>query len=337
VRTLDDLRPAHAQLASAIRMWSSCGERVVDPPFSVLTQRAELLRLPAPGRSSANGSCRLLRCRDGWLAVNLCRPSDRDAVAALLCELSEDDHWGQLEATLPARNASSVVAQAKLLGLAVVRVGEARRSISLSNAPAEDNAGCAWSSRPKVLDLSALWAGPLCGSILAEAGCQVVRVESVARRDTTAERSPEFDLRLNGAKERRIIDTRQPLERARLKSLITEADVIITSARPRGLASFGIADLISKSAACWIAITAHEDVDRVGFGDDCAAAADLLARDEAGMPFFIGDAIADPLTGLTAAATALKALGLRQRGVFRLPLSAVANKVVAALEDAVHA
>ena len=33
----------------------------------------------------------------------------------------------------------------------------------------------------RVVDLSSLWAGPLCGALLARAGCDVVKVESVAR------------------------------------------------------------------------------------------------------------------------------------------------------------
>jgi hypothetical protein len=45
----------------------------------------------------------------------------------------------------------------------------------------------------------------------------------------------------------------------------------------------------------------------VGFGDDVAAAAGLVA-DGVGNPMFIGDAIADPLAGLTAAASAFACL-----------------------------
>ena len=35
----------------------------------------------------------------------------------------------------------------------------------------------------RVVDLSALWAGPLCGAILAAAGCDVTKVEAVDRMD----------------------------------------------------------------------------------------------------------------------------------------------------------
>lgn len=56
----------------------------------------------------------------------------------------------------------------------------------------------------------------------------------------------------------------------------------------------------------WVSITARGQAsDGVGFGDDVAAASGLLACDERGLPVFCGDSIADPLTGLTAAALAL--------------------------------
>jgi crotonobetainyl-CoA:carnitine CoA-transferase CaiB-like acyl-CoA transferase len=46
----------------------------------------------------------------------------------------------------------------------------------------------------------------------------------------------------------------------------------------------------------------------VAFGDDAAAAGGLVRWTAAGEPEFLGDALADPLTGLAAAAGALQAL-----------------------------
>jgi crotonobetainyl-CoA:carnitine CoA-transferase CaiB-like acyl-CoA transferase len=59
----------------------------------------------------------------------------------------------------------------------------------------------------------------------------------------------------------------------------------------------------------WVAISAYgrDEGDRVGFGDDVAAAAGLVVDDGAG-PYPVGDAIADPLAGVTAAAAASVAL-----------------------------
>ena len=53
-----------------------------------------------------------------------------------------------------------------------------------------------------VLDLSALWAGPYCGALLAAAGHAVVKVESEGRPDPTRLHTPQLDARLNGNKRR---------------------------------------------------------------------------------------------------------------------------------------
>ena len=77
----------------------------------------------------------------------------------------------------------------------------------------------------------------------------------------------------------------------------------------------------------WIAITAQgwrgDAAMRVGFGDDCAAAGGLVRWDE-DRPQFVGDALADPLTGLTAATLALEALAKQQCGVIDVSLARTA-------------
>jgi crotonobetainyl-CoA:carnitine CoA-transferase CaiB-like acyl-CoA transferase len=61
----------------------------------------------------------------------------------------------------------------------------------------------------------------------------------------------------------------------------------------------------------WISITGYGRAapgrDWVAFGDDAAAAGGLVTWDDDG-PCFCADAIADPLSGLTAAAATLEAL-----------------------------
>ena len=73
----------------------------------------------------------------------------------------------------------------------------------------------------------------------------------------------------------------------------------------------------------WVTITAHgftgEGAGRVGFGDDCAVAGGLV-RWEAGKPRFLGDALADPLTGLDAATRVLAG----ERGLIDMAMARVA-------------
>jgi hypothetical protein len=91
--------------------------------------------------------------------------------------------------------------------------------------------------------------------------------------------------------------------------------VTLGAAKPRALRGLGIdaADHVANGRI-WIAITAYgrDHPERVGFGDDVAAAAGLV-DDDGDRPYPVGDAIADPLAGVTAAAAAAAALRA-QRG-----------------------
>jgi crotonobetainyl-CoA:carnitine CoA-transferase CaiB-like acyl-CoA transferase len=208
-----------------------------------------------------------------------------------------------------------------LLGLPACRVGEVtwgepeplqvfRRGYE--RAPAR--------AVPKVIDLSALWAGPLCGAILAAMGAEVTKIESLRRPDPTRVSTPGFHRRLNGAKAELVLDLAASDDQARLRDLILDADVVITSARLRGLASIGLdpdALMALRPGLTWVAVTGYglarlfEDDpwnDRVAFGDDAAAAGGLVGWTADGEPRFLGDALADPVTGLAAAIGALRAL-----------------------------
>jgi crotonobetainyl-CoA:carnitine CoA-transferase CaiB-like acyl-CoA transferase len=180
-----------------------------------------------------------------------------------------------------------------------------------------------------VIDLSALWAGPLCAGLLAQAGSEVVRIESLGRPDPTPDASPRLDAFLNGDKARLPLDLRSEAGRTRLRAEIDQADVLVTSARPAALAQLGLTPQ-RLSHLTWVAITAHgftgAAADRVGFGDDCAAAGGLLDQ-ELGEPRFLGDALADPLTGLEAALAVLAG----QRGLIDMAMARVAAAYAAML------
>ena len=107
------------------------------------------------------------------------------------------------------------------------------RSLSAS-APAREAAGLL------VVDLSALWAGPLCGDLLAAAGATVVKVESPSRPDG-ARRGPAafFDL-LNWRKQSVALDLQRAEGPRLLHALVQRADVVIEASRPRALAQLGI-------------------------------------------------------------------------------------------------
>jgi crotonobetainyl-CoA:carnitine CoA-transferase CaiB-like acyl-CoA transferase len=113
---------------------------------------------------------------------------------------------------------------------------------------------------------------------------------------------------------------------------VASADVVVTAARPRALAGLGLdpeAVLARDRPRVWVSITGHggdgPGAHRVGFGDDAAVAGGLVAWDHrSGGPVFCADAVADPATGLAAAAAVLDALAAGGRWLLDVALARVA-------------
>jgi hypothetical protein len=293
--------------------------------IGVFAERARDMGLGRRGAIACGGAARMLRCRDGWAVANLARPEDLDLFEAWIGRPAGDDPWATLGAAAGAFDAETLAAHGRLLGLPVAVVGAASdeqlaaRSEQPEGVPAIRRWGPA--GRPRdpadltVVDLSGLWAGPLCGRLFAALGARVIKVESAARPDGARAGSPAFFRRMNARKQSRILDFASPVGRAGLRDLIAGADVVIEAARPRALPQLGIdAEAMARAnpRLVWIGLTAYGRTgpwsNAVGFGDDCAAAAGLVVRDATDAPMFVGDALADPVAGLMAASAGLAVL-----------------------------
>jgi hypothetical protein len=285
-----------------------------------------------------------LKTRDRWIAINLPRPEDLDMVPALLGGDFHGDAWDEIELRCGELDSQTMLSHAHLLGIAASALGETQCAQTADDlrSSARDNAdiGINWTRRPLVVDMSALWAGPLCGALLAQAGCEVLKVESIARPDRSGDRIDGHFQRLNHGKTRWRIDFNSSKHHRELVDRLNTADVIITSARRRGLDSLGLSPEAccgQNPAATWIAITSHglrgPNSNRIGFGDDCAVAGGLVEYDESGAPEFIYDAVADPLTGLRAAAIAFQAMALRRGGIADVSLAETAMLVNSSIES----
>jgi hypothetical protein len=310
---------AHAVALLAGERWRA----PLDGP-ALLGERAAIFGLSRRGTTSPSGSCRLVRAADRWLAVNLARPDDRSLLPAWLGEGPLDDPWRFVEARTARRPAASVVERARLLGLpAAVAVDPlpvappwcrlaARGTRSERREPGV----------PLVVDLSSLWAGPLCSHLLGLAGARVVKVESSRRPDGARTGPPAFFDLLNHGKASVALDFGTDTGRAQLRRLLQRADIVVESARPRALAQLGIdaGELVaSLPGLTWVSLTGYGRSEPgagwVAFGDDAAVAAGLAVATGrvaatapgGGPPLFCGDAIADPLAGLHAAVAALAA------------------------------
>jgi hypothetical protein len=316
----------------------SDGRAAVDG-LALLGERAALSNLTRHGTISCGGSTRLVRTADGWLAVSLARPEDIAALGAWLCaDVPPGDPWPAVERMVAELDAAALDERAALLGLPIAALS----SVGPPAAPAFGFpidaaclAGAGGSPRPiegaLVVDLSSLWAGPLCGQLLATAGADVVKVESLARPDGARHGPAAFFDLMNGPKRSVALDLATSGGRRDLRRLIQAADVVIESARPRALEQMGImaAEELRRPAGpqVWTSITSHGrgpgQAERVAFGDVAAAAGGLVARDDQG-PCFLADAAADPLGGLVAAAAVLEALAAGGRWLLSVALASLA-------------
>jgi CoA-transferase family III len=308
---------------------------------TLLCERAMLGGMLIPGRTSAGGGCRLLDAVGDTIAINLARPADREMLPALLETDTLDPHDHEALADRIAHSdAAALLRRGRSMGLAIASEREALPSpatpcIELTaGRPATATRG----KSPRVLDLSSLWAGPLAAHLLWLAGADVVKVESRTRPDSGRSGDERFYALLNQGKASVVLNFTDAVDRQALLSIIADADIVIESARPRALAQLGIdaAQLVrSTPGLVWLSITGHgaegEAGEWVGFGDDCGVAGGLSAalRTASGATGFVGDAIADPLTGMEAALVAWKAWTSRRGGRFALAMSHVVALAVA--------
>lgn len=287
---------------------------------ALLGERAALLGLSRQGAAAPGGACRLLDAQDGTLAVNLARASDWDLVPAWLEHDGLAD-WPALGAALAQTPVAIALERAHLLGLAVA--AEIAPSLRPWVKFEQNRNTPAPRTYPIVIDLSALWAGPLAAQLLLQAGGRVIKVESPTRPDGARAGDAAFFNLMNAGKESAALDVTSVRGREQLLHILQYADIVIESSRPRALRQLGIdgeALVRARAGLTWISITGYGRAEPEGqwiaYGDDASIAAGLsfIMREAHGMSCFCGDAIADPLTGLHAALAALA--GYRRGGGF---------------------
>lgn len=288
----------------------------------LLTGRAALRGLRRAGRVSPGGATRLLAARDGWCALTLSRADDLACVPALLqADEVPVDPWPALRRWAGARAVPEIVERAALLDIPAAGLGEVAAApprIRRTGSPAKPRA-------PRgllVADLSSLWAGPLCGQLLARAGATVVKVESPRRPDGTRAGDQSFFGWMNHEKLCYGIDFDN--ETGELRELLAVSDIVIEGSRPAALARRGLGpdDMAPRAGRIWLQITGYDGL-RPGFGDDAAVGGGLVGTSAEG-PVFCGDAIADPLTGLQAAWTVAESLARGGGELIQLSMAAVA-------------
>ncbi len=322
--------------------------------YELLGERAAIAQLTRQGRVSAGGACHLLNCADGTLALNLARSDDWELLPAWLetdtlnierrvIDGGPDSArlFTDLAALLKQKPLSLLLERARVLGLAVAAMVPPEPCTQWYKATryAAVNQAKSHLKTPLVVDLSALWAGPLCAQLLAACGARVIKVESELRPDG-ARSGPKafFDL-MNADKESLSLPLHLPEGKAQLKQLLLQADIVIEASRPRALEQMGIwaSEILAQSPGqVWLSLSGYGRSeparDWIAYGDDAGVAAGLswLAGGYRGDPVFYGDAIADPLTGLHGAVLALASWQQGGGELMELALTQVLSYCIAA-------
>ena len=296
------LPPGNA--ASQVRSWLA---KIGGDIPGILGERAAYAGLHRNGPWNCGRTMRILPALGGHVALSLARPDDFALIPALIEGEPPRDIWDGITAWASRRSVDEIDERLTLLGLPGGRVR--------TQAPARPGVVSTLLGtrrthpHPTVVDLTALWAGPLCAHLLGKGGASVIKVESMSRPDGARQGPPDFYALLHNGHRSETLDFTQPRDIAVLRTLLENADLVLESSRPRGLQQLGIdAHEVVAQGTSWLSITAAgREHNAVGFGDDVAARAGLVVADGADL-LPVGDAIADPLVGVRAAYEASAAL-----------------------------
>ena len=176
----------------------------------------------------------------------------------------------------------------------------------------------------RVLDLSRVFAGPLCGQVLADFGADVVKVEHPARGDDTRDwgmrigkTETTYYNSMNRNKRSVTLDLQSPEGVQIIYDLLPQFDVVIHNFKHGGADKLGLGydklksikpDVIYCSVAGYNSDT--PEAKRPGYDLVIQAEAGLMAiNGEEGMPpLKFGVAVVDMMTGMYAAQAVLAAL-----------------------------
>ncbi len=312
----------------------------------LLAERAALTGHTRQGAISPGGHCRLLATGDGRVGLNLSRDSDWDLLPALF-ESGPVPDWQTVADLAAERDTGTLVTRGRLLGLALVEAAQlpaaAQDWLTRTDNRAWHSARPKTDSAPRVVDLSSLWAGPLCSSLWQAAGAEVLKVESSQRPDGARFGPAAFFHLLNDGKQTLSLDLHQSAGREELRQFILQADIVLEASRPRALRQMGIVaeDLLAaKPGLTWVSITGygrHEPMANwIAYGDDAGIAAGLSAILHRATDQWLvcGDAVADPLTGLHAALAGWGAWLSGGGQLLDLPLAGVVGHCISATAPA---
>jgi len=309
--------------------------------LTVVGERGSARDFEIRGRRSAGvGGSYLNPTRDGsWFALTIMREEDRAYLPALFGkEGMESASEPEIAAEILLHDSTDLLSRGRALGLPVACADEIPASPPVTVMARGDRRERPEAHRPLVVDMSSIWAGPLAGHLLWLAGAEVIKVENPRRPDMIRSSDPQTFAVVNQGKHCVAADLTQADQRDRVVALIRQADIVLESSRPRALHHLGVdaEELVREvPGLVWLSITGHgatgEAANWVGVGNDCAVAGGLsraLAQ-ATGEIGYVGDALADPLTGITAALEGWRAYASGEAARIGFSMSAIAAKALA--------
>ena len=235
---------------------------------------------------------------------------------ALCVDLGPDDvetweRFAEVHRDEPDPEAVAVAAQEWRLPVTPYRRIPAASGRSVASAFGDEPTVATIIDGANVVDLTSMWAGPLCTELLGRAGAEIRKVTSTARPDGLA--GSNMYAELNDHKTVVDVDLRLTADRRSLDQMLASADLLVTSLSPRALANLDLlpSQLCARHPGLrTMAITAFESSSTergwIAYGTGVHAVSGLgWLGDEPRAPAY---AYPDPLAGLRAAAVALDQL-----------------------------
>jgi crotonobetainyl-CoA:carnitine CoA-transferase CaiB-like acyl-CoA transferase len=180
-----------------------------------------------------------------------------------------------------------------------------------------------------VVDLTRVLSGPYCTMMLADMGARVIKIEQPGKGDDTRGWGPPFlagessyFLSINRNKESVTLDFKSADGRALLERLIARADVLVENFRPgtlekNGLDYAAVAARHPRLVYCSISGFGHTGPRRREAGYDAVMQAEgglmSITGSPDGLPYRLGVAIADIVSGMFASQAITAALFARER------------------------
>ncbi len=181
----------------------------------------------------------------------------------------------------------------------------------------------------RVLDLSRVLAGPLCGQVLGDLGAEVIKVEHPQRGDDTRDwgirvgkTETAYFNSMNRNKRSVTVDLQAPAGQQLVRDLARRCDVVIQNFKTGGAEKMGLGYEDIRAVRPDVVYCSVSGYDRHG-AEAARPGYDLVIQGEAGLmaingeptqpPLKFGVAAVDMFTGMYAAQAVLAALFDRQR------------------------